>query len=122
MKKFIDKCLIVGYVLKKLSLGKLIHTKDKIGNISDSANNRPITIICTLSKTFKACIAQKINLFLLHNDLKFSNAEGGGCEKACFVLKLVRNYSTYRGTNIYITAALKAFDKKFRCWCTYLHS
>ena len=87
--------------------------KDKLGNLSNVENYRPITISPIISKMFEYCILEKFQNSLLSCDLQFGFKQKSSCSHAIFLLKQVTDYFIARGSNVYLAAldARKAFDR-----------
>ena len=61
--------------------------KDKMGNLNDEINYRPITLIPVISKVFGCILLGICQDWLMVDDLQFGFKQGHGCTDVIFALK-----------------------------------
>jgi len=74
--------------------------KNRLGNVNNDDNYRPITISPTVSKLFEYCVLEKFQGLLLSSDLQFNFKLKSSCSHAVFLLKQVTDYFITRGSNV----------------------
>ena len=81
--------------------------KNKLGNLSDSSNYRPIALATIVSKMFESVLLFKCAEYLFTSDNQF------GTDLCIYTLKEFIDYYKSRGTPVYVTFldASKAFDR-----------
>ena len=87
--------------------------KDTSGDLSDSANYRPIALSSLFSQLFEHVILLKIGHFLYTDELQFGFKPKHSTTHALFVLNETVDYFTRHGSNVFVTFldCTKAFDK-----------
>src|SRR6266516_2215571 len=87
--------------------------KDKRGDISSTANYRPITISSTISKIFEYLLLDSFSSILTSDNLQFGYKTSIGCPDAIFLLRRVIQHFNDRDSTVYIASidASKAFDR-----------
>ena len=78
---------------------------------------RPATSVSTLAKLFKYFLLQKLEKYAGFHDLLLGVTEGGGCDKALFILRTVLEYFNKYATTAFITMLeiSKAHDRLNQC-------
>jgi len=102
-----------GFVPDSFGAGIIVPLiKDKTGNLNDTENYRPITLIPVISKLFESLLLNICQTYLPIDDLQLGFKPVLGCTDAIFALKSSINYFNSRGSCVYAAALdlRKAFD------------
>ena len=87
--------------------------KDSNGNLNESNNYRPVTLSHTFSQLFEQLLLQKIDCYLVTDDLQFGFKKKRSTSHALFVLSSCVDYFVNHGSDVIATFldCSKAFDK-----------
>lgn len=87
--------------------------KDSMGDVSDCANYRGITLGGLFSKLFELGIHMKIDPYLYSDGLQFGFKEKTSTSHALYTLKSTVDYFTNRGSDVFVAFldCTKAFDR-----------
>ena len=91
--------------------------KNSTGDINAADNYRGVTLCSIFSHTFENALRLKFGHFLLSDDLQFGFKPKHSTNHAVFTLKSCVNYSTKRGSNVFVSFLdfSKAFDTVSHC-------
>lgn len=86
--------------------------KDNEGDVTDSANYRPITLGVIFAQMFESALRLQFGHFLCSDDLQFGFKPGHSTSQAVFTVKTCIDYFTKKGSGVYFTCMdfSKAFD------------
>jgi len=114
LKLLFNMICMHGFVPNNFGVGVITPIiKDKLGNICDVNNYRPITLSPVISKIFEKCILQKFSSYFESDPLQFGFKKGSSCSHVVFVLSQVVDYFTSHDSTVYVASldASKAFDR-----------
>ncbi len=113
--------LIHGYLPDTLMTTHLIPVlKNKMGDVTDVANYRPIAIASVLSKTLEKILLTRLEDYLYTSDLQFGFKKGHSTDMAIYALKEIVSYYKEHDSPVFICFldASKAFDR-INHWCLF---
>ena len=106
-------CLAHGYLPPAMIETTIVPiVKNKLGNLADSSNYRPIALATIASKMFESVLLFKCAEYLSTSDNQFGFKSSHSTDLCIYTLKEFIDYYKSRGTTVYITFldASKAFD------------
>ena len=114
LKLLFNMMYLHGFVPDEFGKGVTIPIpKDRLGDITNAENYRPITISPVISKIFEYCILHRFNEQLQSSNLQFGFKQNSSCSHAIFLMKQVTDYFVNNSSSVYVASldARKAFDR-----------
>ena len=114
LSELFNMCIVHGYIPKSCLNTTIVPIcKNKIGNMSDTSNYRPVAVAAVMSKLLDYFILSNISPFLGTTDNQFGFKVVHSTDQYTFLLKQTASYFVTHGSSVHavFSDASKAFDR-----------